>query len=652
VVQFLRARRTVRITTAEPVVLSHRTGGDAEVRDALAGDLDALRRALTGPVARSPYRTADMVLADPDLEMEISRLSRATGRSEARLRSEAARELGKMMARLFPPALEVLDVIFNRVWPTLYDGVEVEPRDLSEVKEAARRGPILLLPTHRSHIDYLLLSWIFHHAALPVPHIAAGRNLSFWPLGPIFASAGAFFIPRTLVDRPLERAVLRAYAHRLIEDGHHIEIFLEGTRSRSGKMLPLHTGLLSMLLERGRELEDATVSLLPVALCYERVIEEGHYAGEQAGASKEPESLTGLLKTSDVLASAYGRLVVRFGTPMTLDELERDDPAPGSPRSVKRIAYRMAWEMISLEALTPTGLVSMVLLQCSPLGIDEATLFDCALFYLRMLDDAGKPIASTLQPCVALEVSDLGDETVAGFVHFRETLYQAIHLLAEDESVSIGGRASHAVYSVRWDRRLRLDYYRNGAIGPLAAPAIVCRVLGDLDRGAGADVSRVRERCQLFSRILRHEFVFDPRRGFDENFERTLSWLAEEGIVERGADRCAVRDHVAAERLAACVEPALETYRLVAMVFVELVIRDTLAEWEVVVRAFNVHDRLFPAGRALFTESRNRTAVKLALKSFVDSGLLASPRPRYYTLPDREDAKERLEGTISVLEGE
>ncbi len=651
-VQFVKARRSVRISVSTTVVLGARTETDAALRDALAEDLDAARRALTGPDIRNHYRTVDLVLSDPLICGEISRLAHETGKTENGLRKEAEREVGKLMARPFYASLDVLDAIFNRVWPTLYDDVEVEPPDLDAVREAARRGPIIILPTHRSHIDYLLLSWIFHHAKLPVPHIAAGRNLSFWPLGYVFASAGAFFIPRTLVGKPLERAVLRAYAHRLIEDGHHIEIFLEGTRSRSGKMLPLHTGLLEMFLEKARTMERGTVSLLPVALCYERVIEEGHYAGEQSGGSKEPENLGGLLRTSDILASAYGRLVVRFGTPLALSDLEAGDPDPASRRSVMRIAYRMAWEMNRLEALTPTGLISTVMLQCPPLGIDDEKLFECALFYLRMLAAAGKPIASTLAPCVGLTCSDLGSEDSPAFVQLREALYQAIHLLADDELIKIGGRKGHGVYSVPWEQRLRLDYYRNGAIGPLAAVAIVCRVLTTSGADGPLPMHRVRAMSKRLSSILRHEFVFDASKGFEENFENTVGLLVSERIVESRGDDLEVIDRLAVERLAATVEPALETYRIVLTVFRELVIRASLAEWEVVVRSFTLHDRQSTSGQAIFPESRNRSAVKLALRAFAETGVLAMVRPKFYAMPEGEKAREKLTEIISALAGE
>ncbi len=651
-IQFIRARRTVTIRACPEELLSQTDRPGDVIRDALAETLDRARRSVTGPTMHSAYLTADRVMSDPVLVGELSRISTEEKRPISRVSAEAERELGKLMARPIPAAVGLMAAVFKRVFPALYDGIEVEPADLVEVKRAVDAGPIIMLPTHRSHVDYLLLSWIFYHHSLPLPYIAAGRNLSFWPLSTIFAGCNAFFIPRTLVGKQVERAVLRAYAHHLISEGQNIEIFLEGTRSRSGKMLPLHTGLLEMFLEKARTLEGKTVSLLPISLCYERVIEEGHYAGEQAGGSKEPEGLGGLLRTPDVLGSAYGRLVVRFGTPLDLAELERGDPEPGSKRSVKRIAYNVAWEMNRLEALTPTGLVAMVLLQCPPLGIDEHTLFDCARFYLEMFTAAGKPMASTLRPCMGLGPEEIGREDSETFVQLREALYQAIHLLAEDDLVRIAGQAGSAVYSVPWDKRLRLDYYRNGAIGPLAAVGVVCRVLGSMGCGRPVDQGEVRGQTKFLSRLLRHEFVFDARHGFEENFMRSLALLEYRKVIRIGGGEITCTDVRAADRLAASVEPVLEAYRLTALALSEVRWRDTLPEWEAVIRAFAVHDRLYLEGRALYPESRNRSAVKLALRSFADMGVLRTPRPKYYELAGGGEGPEGFARLALRIEGE
>lgn len=647
--QFLRARRTVTLRACPVVRLAQVEADDAELRDGLARTLDRARRTVTGPTARNAFRTADRVMSDPVLVNELSRVSTEQSRPISKVSKEAEKELSRLMARPIPAAVGLMDAIFKRVFPTLYDAIEVEPEDLAQIREAAGKGPIIMLPTHRSHIDYLLLSWILYHRSISIPYIAAGRNLSFWPLSTIFGGCNAFFIPRTLVGKDVERAVLRAYAHHLLSEGHHIEIFLEGTRSRSGKMLPLRTVLLEMFLEKARKLEADTVSLLPVSLCYERVIEELHYAGEQAGGLKDPEGLGGLLRTPDILASDYGKLVVRFGAPMELRELERNDPEPGSERSVKRIAYRMAWEMNRLEALTPTGLVATVLLQCSPPGMDEHALFDCALFYLDMLAAAGKPIASTLRPCLGLGADQIGREDVQGFVKLREALYQAIHLLAEDDIVRIAGQAGSAVYSVPWDTRLRLDYYRNGAIGMLAAPAIVCHAIETSGPEDGIPIDEIRSTSKFLSRLLRHEFVFDAHHVFEENFNRSLAMLEHGKVIRIDVDRVSCRDARAVHRIAACVEPALETYRIAALALSDAHRRLPIPEWEALLRIFNLHDRLYLEGDVLFPESRNRTAAKLALRSLVDLGELDVPRPRYYEVP--QEGEQRLASLARRIQG-
>ncbi len=647
VLQFLRTRSSVTIVACPPVFLGDRAGEDAEIRKELVDSLQNAMRAVTGPLERNPYRTADLVLSDPGLVREIERISGSSGRQVSRVRRQAERELGRLMARYNPTAVGLLDLIFSRVWPALYESVEIEPPDLEAVKQAAGKGPLIILPTHRSHLDYLLLSWLFHHRSLPVPYIAAGRNLSFFPLGLVFRSAGAFFIPRTLVGKDLERAVLRAYAHRIIEDSHHVEIFLEGTRSRSGKVMPMHTGLLEMFLERAREITSAEVHLLPAAFCYERVVEEENYAGEQMGGSKDPEGLGGLLSTTDVLSSAYGRLVVRFGDPIPLRDLIAGDPDPGSRRSVARLAYRMAWEMNRLEALTPTGLLALSLLQGPFYGSDERQLFESAVFYLSLARAADKPISPVLRPFVDLRQEDVGLDSSQAFGEFKEVMYRAIHLLAEDDLVSIKGR--RGVYTVPWEKRLRLEYYRNAAIGSLAAPSLLCAVMHGPRGSSGMRVADLRREVKFLSSVMRYEFIFDANRTFDENFDTTLEFLAGRGVLARDGDVALRDDPVAVGRIAAFVMPAIETYRLVALALSDISRKAPILTWEATLRTFALHDRMYARDEARYPESRNRTAVGLALRAYATIGLLEPHGTKSYTLPQSGDSSARFLETAARL---
>ena len=134
---------------------------------------------------------------------------------------------------------------FNRI----YDGVEVDQEGLERVREAAKRGTLVLLPSHKSHVDYLMLSFVFSARNLQLPLIAAGDNLAFFPLGLVLRRGGGVLHPPHFGGDRLYAAVVDAYIRRLIRDGYSIEFFLEGGRSRTGKLLPPKLGLLNMVVD-------------------------------------------------------------------------------------------------------------------------------------------------------------------------------------------------------------------------------------------------------------------------------------------------------------------------------------------------------------------------------------------------------------------
>src|SRR5690606_10619482 len=149
-------------------------------------------------------------------------------KAEATILHEINRELRKLCATPDLYTLALLHRLLDRVWHKIYDGIDVDKDGLDRVREAARKGPLILLPSHKSHVDYLVLSDVFYTHQLSPPLIAAGDNLSFWPLGPVLRRGGAFFIRRSFKGKRLYSAAVNTYMRKLLLDGHHIELFIEG----------------------------------------------------------------------------------------------------------------------------------------------------------------------------------------------------------------------------------------------------------------------------------------------------------------------------------------------------------------------------------------------------------------------------------------
>ncbi len=178
--------------------------------------------------------------------------------------------------------------------PTL-PGINVNGGE--RVRQLAQDGhEIVYVPCHRSHMDYLLLSYVLYYQGLVPPHIAAGINLNFWPAGPIFRRLGAFFIRRTFKGNKLYSTVFREYLGELFTRGYSVEYFVEGGRSRTGRLLDPKTGTLSMTLQAMLRGGTRPITLVPIYIGYEHVMEVGTYAKELRGAAKEKEGFMQMVR--------------------------------------------------------------------------------------------------------------------------------------------------------------------------------------------------------------------------------------------------------------------------------------------------------------------------------------------------------------------
>lgn len=292
------------------------------MRAQLLRRLRAERRVISGPLLPSRTEIRHGVLESASALSATERLAKRLHLSVPTVRRRMAGELRALSARLRYLPIVFLWWFLRFVWTRIYEGVEVPPEDLERIRQASRRGAVILLPSHRSHLDYLLLSWVLFVHRIQVPHIVAGDNLNVPLIGPLLRRCGALFIKRSFRDEEIFSTVFDRYLGELIRRDLTVEVFIEGSRSRSGRMLPPRPGVLRRILDaaashrRGHE-----VTLLPVAITYERVAEAGTFAREQQGAPKEPESLSAILRARRVLDQRYGRVALRIGDPLVASRI-------------------------------------------------------------------------------------------------------------------------------------------------------------------------------------------------------------------------------------------------------------------------------------------------------------------------------------------
>lgn len=302
--------------------------------------------------------------------------------------------LNEIAANVSHESLRLADRFLRWLWNRLYRGIDVRNGD--RVRKLAIEGhEIVYIPCHRSHIDYLLLSYILYHQGLVPPHIAAGINLNFWPVGGFFRRWGAFFIRRTFSGNRLYSTVFRQYLSELFHRGYAVEFFIEGGRSRTGRLLAPKTGMLSMTLQALLESHTRPISLVPVYIGYEHVLEVDTYAKELRGAAKEKESAGLVLRVIKKLRN-MGKGYVNFAEPITLNnylnqyyphwkESESEDSKQWLNEAVDNLAVQVMRNINKAAAINAMNLIGTVLLSSRQRALSREQLMSQLGIYQQLL---------------------------------------------------------------------------------------------------------------------------------------------------------------------------------------------------------------------------------------------------------------------------
>ena len=303
------------------------------------------RLAAVGPRLPARQDLFNKLLASRAIAKAVEDEARSKKISHEKAQQNAIALMEEIAANFSYEMIRLTDRILGFTWNRLYQGINVH--NAERVRQLAHDGhELVYVPCHRSHMDYLLLSYVLYHQGLVPPHIAAGINLNFWPAGPIFRRLGAFFIRRTFKGNKLYSTVFREYLGELFSRGYSVEYFVEGGRSRTGRLLDPKTGTLSMTIQAMLRGGTRPITLIPIYIGYEHVMEVGTYAKELRGATKEKESLPQMLRGLSKLRN-LGQGYVNFGEPMPLMTY-LNQHVPDWRESIDPIeAVRPAW-------LTPT----------------------------------------------------------------------------------------------------------------------------------------------------------------------------------------------------------------------------------------------------------------------------------------------------------
>ncbi|HEY4160196.1 MAG TPA: 1-acyl-sn-glycerol-3-phosphate acyltransferase [Polyangiaceae bacterium] len=640
--QFFYNYKHVELKLGEPISLADFLKDNPELPDSVLvrrltytvlRRLERERRVVTGPAEKAPDRLRSEIIRSPKLRAVIEDL--ADERTDRyTLTERALGMLSELQATPDQTTIKALEVIFDRVFTRIYAGIEYEKGDIERLRQAAKRGVLVLLPSHKSHIDYLILSYIFNAQNLPLPVIAAGDNLNFFPMGPIFRRGGAFFIRRSFRGDRLYAAVVDAYVRRLLRSGYPVELFLEGGRSRTGKLLAPKFGLLNMVADAALGIPDKECFFVPVSIGYERVIEAKSYERELQGGEKPKEDAAGLLKSREVLRHRYGAINMQVGQILTFDELRRElsiPPevalTPAKRRSlVTRLGNRVMDEINRVTAVTPGALAALTLLCHERRGINHEDLVELCSKLLRVTTHSGARASQALR----LPSGELRPESIreACQLFIDAELVEAT--LLDDPGRAERGRASsQATYTVPNNKRLSLDTSKNIIVHFFVERALVAMALLSSPTGERTSFNWVQTRVQELSRLFKFEFRFRADAPFEAIFQDTLRVMFENGEVSQNGDELSAgagRDNLSGEQwlrlYASILRNFIEGYWVAARALEHLE-KVPLAEKELTKRALALGNRLFLAAAIERPEAVSKTILQNAFQAFVDQGYLA-----------------------------
>lgn len=419
-------------------------------------------------------------------------------------------------------AVRALELFLSWLWPRLYDGFAVHNIEVL-TRIAPDRG-IVYVPAHRSHIDYLLLSYLLERNGFTPPHIAAGANLNLPLVGPLLRRCGAFFLRRSFKGEPLYAAVFHEYLHMILTRGFPLEYFIEGGRSRNGRTLTPKAGILGMTVRSFIREHTRPLVFVPVYFGYEKLIEGRAYLRELSGKPKQKESLWGLVKIARKIKRVFGTVHVNFGEPLSLGDF-LDDHRPGwaderdsaSPSWARQATHEAALELTrrinAAAVITPVNLIALSLLAHPKHTADEQTLYRVLGHYQALAADA--PYSPTTIACPL----------------------EPRNILAYVERLGITERIAHPLgdlIRLRPEEAALLAYFRNNTLHLFALPALIaCLISHNRDLGS----RRISEAVSGIYSLLETElFLRWKPEALSVAIETVISVFETRGLISRGAN--------------------------------------------------------------------------------------------------------------------
>ncbi len=591
--------------------------------------LEREERRLRGNRYKVPKFVRDDLLSRRAFKVGLNRISNETSWPEKRVPRKAVRYLKEIAATHSPYVIDLIAHFTRFLIKKSYRGqVDYDPRELETAYATAGETPLIFLPTHKTYIDTLILQHVLYENDYPPNHTAGGINMSFFPVGPIVRRSGVFFIRRTFGDNVLYKFVLRQYMSYLIEKRFPLEWYIEGGRSRTGKLREPRFGLLGYAVDAMHAGAANDLQLIPVSIAYDQIQDVFDYATELSGGGKSGESFKRLVEYVRGMRRPHGGVYLRMGSPISVVESMgemKDAPRDQQLLAVKKLAFEASVRINEATPITPASLVTLVLLGHTDRALTAVQVAEALAPYVEFVQTRRLPTTEPLRLSAPDRVTEaLGRLVTHGVVSAIE-----------------GG--SQPVYTIATERHMAAAYYRNTVVHFFVEAA-----MAELGLLAAADSAQPVEafwaEVQRMRDLFKFDFFFHERAEFRARVAAELA-RHEPRWEERLASGEAHQVLVERPLLAApwVLRPFLESYRVVADALAGY---DGEADEDAILAAATALGRQYVAQQRLRSpESLASTLLSNALKLASNRGLTAEG-----TLEKRKAFAASIDDTIAAVD--
>jgi glycerol-3-phosphate O-acyltransferase len=487
---------------------------DKKLRWTLLLHLNNEDRAYRGPTKRSREHKTRLILRDKRLRQALLELATKDGRNEEGVFKEAEKILMNMASDTNERVMFLLKSLFDYVWHRTLEGVDYNPKELAMIRELSKQGSVVLLPCHRSHVDYLVIAHLFESNGLNPPRFAAGDNLRKWPLGGILRRAGAFFIRRSFKGDAIFPHVFLAYLRMVLRERQNLTFFMEGGRSRTGKLLPPKLGLLTMIFDTWRSDMGKPLPLVPVTVDYGKVFEGQAYLDEKSGAEKKGEGLKSLLATPKFLKRKHGVVRIRISEPLyfdqelqekglSLDEITFRNKLP----FLNTLSSKIINQINRRVTLTAGNVVALVLMGTPRPAMTYPQLRAQFLLTVRHLRFRQVELAFVDR-------------------HSSVAIENALSTFEAWETITQTKLCGETIIAIPKHKRPEMEYYKNNGLHFVLDMALFSAAFQVLKR-EDRRIERIQEEAEQLFDVLKAEFVLE------EGWFTSISWPDLAAIFQR-----------------------------------------------------------------------------------------------------------------------